>query len=164
LEVAANGFARVRGGYGGTVSRAEISIDVPPERVWAVLADPDSYSRWVVGSKNVRDADAGFPAPGTRFHHTVGIGPISIDDHTKVLAADPPRRLELLARARPLANAHVTIEVRPASAGSTVSMSESAGDLLSKLLINPLTGPLISVRNAESLQRLRQLSEAGKHR
>ena len=146
------------------MARAEISIDAPPEHVWEVLSDPGSYCRWVVGSKRIRDADAGFPAPRTRFHHTVGFGPIGIDDHTEVIAADPPRRLELLARARPLATARVTIEVRPVAAGSRVTMSESAGGLLSTLLINPLTGPLIRGRNAESLRRLRQLIETGRDR
>ena len=35
----------------------EIEIDAPPERVWEVLANPESFDDWVVGAKDVRDAD-----------------------------------------------------------------------------------------------------------
>ena len=79
-----------------------------------MLADPDSYAYWVVGSKRIRDADASWPAPGSRFHHTVGVGPLTVDDHTESLAADRPRRLVLRANARPLGVAKVEIELEPA--------------------------------------------------
>ena len=58
------------------MARNQRDIDAPPERVFAVLADPRCYPEWVVGSKEIRAADPGFPAPGTRFHHTVGVGPL----------------------------------------------------------------------------------------
>src|SRR4028119_1005022 len=44
----------------------EIHIDTPPERVFAVLADWRSYGDWVVGSRLMRGADPGRPAPGPR--------------------------------------------------------------------------------------------------
>ena len=31
----------------------EIEIEAPPERVWAVLADPQCFDDWVVGAQNV---------------------------------------------------------------------------------------------------------------
>ena len=39
-------------------------MPVAPEAVWGILADSASYGHWVVGSKHIRDADAGFPAAG----------------------------------------------------------------------------------------------------
>src|SRR3954451_21888989 len=51
-------------------------MDAPPDEVFAVLADARSYGEWVVGSKDVRAADPGFPAPGSRFPHSVGLGPL----------------------------------------------------------------------------------------
>ena len=62
-------------------------MPVPPEAVWGALADPGGYGYWVVGSKEIRDADPGWPAPGSRFHHTIGFGPFALDDHTQALEA-----------------------------------------------------------------------------
>ena len=92
-------------------------IPTPPETVWRVLADPESYAYWVVGSKRIRAADPSWPAAGSRFHHTVGFGPFTVDDHTESVADEPPRRLELRAKARPLGLAEVILELEPAGGG-----------------------------------------------
>ena len=60
-----------------------------------MLSDPRAYDGVVVGSRRVRWFDAGWPVPGSRFHHTVGFGPVTIRDHTEVLGDDLPARLEL---------------------------------------------------------------------
>jgi uncharacterized protein YndB with AHSA1/START domain len=134
-------------------------ISAPPERVFDVLADPDSYGYWVVGSKRIRDADAAFPAAGTRFHHAVGFGPIDVKDHTEVLESDPPRLLKLKAKARPLGTAHVTLTIAPEGEGSRVRMVEDPGDTLTAFVFNPLTHLLVRGRNEESLRRLARLAE-----
>jgi uncharacterized protein YndB with AHSA1/START domain len=81
------------------MARNQRLIAASPERVFSVLSDPDSYGHWVVGSETIRDADEGWPAVGTRFHHRVGWGPIKVNDHTEVLAVDAPNRLQLKATA-----------------------------------------------------------------
>jgi hypothetical protein len=43
--------------------------------------------------------------------------------------------------------------------GTHVTMTEVAGDPLSKLALNRLTGPLVRHRNVESLRRLRRITE-----
>ena len=65
-------------------------MPVPPEAVWDVLADPGEYGYWVVGSKVIRDADPRWPEPGSRFHHTIGFGPFTLDDHTVALETERP--------------------------------------------------------------------------
>ena len=65
-------------------------ISAPPERVFAVLSDPQSYGDWVVGSDTIRDADSAWPDAGSRFYHRVGAGPLKLNDHTEVLEVDPP--------------------------------------------------------------------------
>jgi uncharacterized protein YndB with AHSA1/START domain len=143
------------------VARNTRVIGAPPERVFAVLADPDSYGHWVVGSDTIRGADPGFPAVGTRFHHRVGFGPIKVNDHTEVLSVDPPRCLKLRARARPLGTALVTLTLEARGPGHTlVTMIEDAGDPLTRLVFNPLTHLLVRGRNAESLRRLEELAVA----
>jgi len=137
----------------------EIHIDTSPERVFAVLADWRSYGDWVVGSRYMRGADPGFPAAGTRFHHQVGVGPLHLNDHTKVLEVDQPRKLVLKAKARPLGTAIVDMTMEPEGSGTKVTMREDPGDTLSAFVFNPLTHLLVRGRNTESLDRLKRLAE-----
>lgn len=139
-----------------------IQLGVPPERVFAVLADPNSYGDWVVGSDTIRDADPNWPAVGSRFYHRVGIGPFKLNDHTEVVDADPPHKLVLHARARPLGTALVTMILEPRDGGTWVTMKETAGDALSLLGINPLTDWLVHLRNNESSRRLKRIAETGR--
>jgi uncharacterized protein YndB with AHSA1/START domain len=133
-------------------------IPVPPQTVWDVLADPDSYAHWVVGSKRIRDADRSWPAPGSRFHHTVGFGPFTVDDHTESLAYDPPRRLELRAKARPLGTAKVTLELEPQDGGTLVRLTENPAGIQRPLALFPPLQLLTKARNAESLARIERLA------
>jgi uncharacterized protein YndB with AHSA1/START domain len=142
------------------VTAVTLAIDAPVEDVFAVLADPYSYGHWVVGSDTIRDADPGWPAQGTRFHHRVGTGPVKTNDHTEVLDVNRPYLLELKANARPFGTAKVTLLLSPRRPDSTeVTMVETAGDALSRVLFNPLVQPLLVLRNKESLRRLKQLAE-----
>ena len=126
--------------------------------VWDALADAGTYGDWVVGSKRIRAADASWPAAGSRFHHTVGVGPLSLDDHTESLEADPPSLLRLRAKARPLGTAQVTLELTPSNGGTFVRMTENPDGLSSVLGLNPLVHLLTMVRNAESLRRLEEIA------
>jgi uncharacterized protein YndB with AHSA1/START domain len=137
------------------VATIERTMSASPEAVWDVLADAGEYRHWVVGSKDVRDADPAFPAPGTRFYHAVGVGPLTVNDHTEVIAAEPVARLQLRAKARPLGTALVTMEIEPdGTGGASVRMSERPDGVYAPLALNPLVHLLIKVRNAESLRRL----------
>ena len=135
-------------------------IAAPPEAVWRVLADPASYGHWVVGSKRIRDADPSWPAPGSRFHHTIGFGPFTIDDHTESVAYDPPRRLELRAKARPLGVAKVTLELEARDGGTLVSITENPAGIQRPLALFPPLQLLTKARNAESLARIERLATA----
>ena len=138
----------------------ETHIDAPPERVFAVLADYSAYGEWVVGSRLMRGADPDFPAAGTKFHHQVGIGPLHLNDHTKVLEVDQPRKLILKAKARPfLGTAIVDITLEPRDGGTHVTLREDPGDSITAFIFNPLTHLLVRGRNTESLERLKKLAE-----
>ncbi len=138
------------------MSRASITVDAPPSRVFDVLSDPESYGQWVVGSKEVRDADPEFPAPGTRFHHTIGFGPLTVSDHTVVEELKRPQRIKLRAKARPIGTAKVTLELKRKGRSKTrVTMIEDPADPLSALaFFHPLMLLLMRGRNEESLRRL----------
>jgi uncharacterized protein YndB with AHSA1/START domain len=100
-------------------------MPVPPAAVWDALSDSGGYGYWVVGSKVIRDADPAWPAPGTKIHHTVGLGPFEISDHTEVVESEAPRRLQLRAKGRPLGTAKVTLELAPRAGGTEVRMTEN---------------------------------------
>jgi uncharacterized protein YndB with AHSA1/START domain len=133
-------------------------MPVPPEAVWGVLADPAGYEYWVVGSKTIRDADPGFPSPGTRFHHTIGFGPLTVRDHTEVLEAEPPRAMRLRTKGRPLGLATVTMRLTPEKCGTTVEMVEHPAGPFGFLALNPLVHAATKLRNARSLMRLEDLA------
>jgi uncharacterized protein YndB with AHSA1/START domain len=133
-------------------------MPVPPEAVWDVLAQPDSYGYWVAGSKAIRDAEPGWPAPGSKFHHTIGFGRLTLADHTVALETERPHRLRLRAKGRPVGTATVTLELAHKDGGTLVTMSEHPDGLFSLLALNPLLQAFTRVRNAESLMRLEELA------
>jgi uncharacterized protein YndB with AHSA1/START domain len=143
------------------VATTRTLIEATPDRVFDILADPEAYADWVVGSSVIRDADASWPAVGARFHHKVGVWPLRVKDNTKVIAVDRPHRLKIHARARPLGTACVELVMEPRADGTQITMYETAGDTLSRLLMNPLTDWLIHLRNVESLRRLKRIAETG---
>jgi uncharacterized protein YndB with AHSA1/START domain len=143
------------------MARAQLAFGASPETVWQVLADPQAYGHWVVGSSEIRGWDPAWPAVGTRFHHRVGVRPLTIADHTEVVEAEAPRLLVLRAKARPLGVARVEMRIEPHPAGSLVTMIEApdvpfGGRLL---LMLPWMVVLLRLRNGESLRRLRKLAE-----
>jgi uncharacterized protein YndB with AHSA1/START domain len=137
----------------------EIHIGVPPERVFAVLSEPRSFARWVVGSSEIRRADPGWPSVGTAFEHRVGIWPFTLADNSEVVQCEPPGLLKLLVKARPFSRAYVTLNLKTSNGGTRLSMDEVAADARSRLFFNALTDPLVHLRNNVSLRRLKALSE-----
>ncbi len=135
----------------------EIHIAAPPGRVFDVLSSGQRYAEWVVGAKRIRAVDGTWPEPGSRFHHTVGIGVLAVHDNTKVLQLEPPRRIVLVARARPFGRAEVELVVESDGAGTRVRMREEPTGAPG--VVKRLLDPTIRSRNAEALRRLRGLCE-----
>jgi hypothetical protein len=132
----------------------------PPAAVFAVLADGWRYADWVVGAKRIRAVDPTWPAPGSRFHHKVGVGPAEIKDCSQCEAVDPPRSITLKVNVWPAGTAHVRLDLAPAEDGGTeITMEELPLEGLLKTLDNPLQRALLSARNTESLRRLSRLAE-----
>lgn len=124
-----------------------------------MLADADNYAHWVVGARDIRDADPRFPAAGTSFRHTLALGPIDLKDESQVIASDAPRHLVLHVRARPLGRAKVEMDLVAEAGGTRVTMREGPASLLARLLYNPLMDLLLHGRNVEALRRLARLAE-----
>ena len=130
-----------------------------PDGVFDALVDARQYPTWLVGARRVRVRDSNWPNPGASFDHRVGAGPIEIGDRSTVLANDPPWRLDLLVRARPLLAATVHFELHPVDGGTRLVMDERPAGRFR--LLAPLIAPLVKLRNERSLRNLAALLDGG---
>ena len=134
------------------------TVKASPDQIWAVLADPYTYERWVVGAKDIRTADGTWPEQGSTLQHTSGLGPLNLKDNTKVIESDPQRRLVLEARGRPLGIARIEIELKPQGSCTMVTMTEYAVRPELAKRLNPVLNPFLHSRNSEALRRLDDLT------
>ena len=131
-----------------------------PEQVLAILHDGWTYPVWVVGASRMRDVDDGWPAPGTKLHHSFGVWPLVLDDTTEALEFQPGRRLVLEARGWPVGKARVDITIKADGDGSLVSIDEDITDGPAMLVPEPIRVAGIDLRNRETLRRLAYLAES----
>ncbi len=141
------------------MATVETPIDRPADEVMDVLLDPTTYPSWLVGCQGIRGIDPEWPAPGARFHHRFGIvGPLTVDDYSRVLAVQPRRCLRLEVRARPAGRGEATFTVEPVSPSSCrVELHEVPIGVLTPA--RPLLDPPTILRNRKSLARLRAFVE-----
>ena len=102
-------------------------------------------------------------AVGSRFHHRVGLGPLTIADSTELLELEPDRLLRLAVRARPLVSAIVTFTVLGQGDRCVVGFEEEPGPRAIGNLVRPLLDPVTHVRNHLSLKRLADLPALHPH-
>jgi uncharacterized protein YndB with AHSA1/START domain len=140
------------------MTRNHIVIDAAPSKVYDVLMDASCYPRWVVGAKDLRGTDPGWPRKGTRFHHRVGAGIANLEDWSRIVDKKPNRRVVLDAQFRPLGAAKITLDLRPKARGSKthVTMTEQPKGPV-RWVWNPVASAGLKARNALSLRRLRRL-------
>lgn len=142
-----------------TVRTVTRRTTVPPDQVFAVLADGWSYASWVVGASRVRDVDATWPAAGSRIHHSFGLWPVVVDDVSTVLEVDPGRHLRLQAAGRPVGEATVDITLHPEGDGCRVAIKEDATRGPGTLVPSVLRQMAVVPRNVEALRRLCLIAE-----
>lgn len=130
-----------------------------PQQVWSVLADGWLYPSWVVGASRIRAVDTNWPAVGSRIHHSVGLWPLLLDDHTRVLAATKQHEVRLLARAWPFGEAEVVIRLHPREGGCRIEMIEEATSAPMRWVPQRAQRLAILPRNLECARRLALLAE-----
>lgn len=136
---------------------------VPPSAIWSVLADGWLYASWVVGASRIRDVDPGWPAAGSRIHHSIGAWPALIDDETEVVRAVPDELLVLRAKGWPVGEAVVELRIEAAGDGACeVTMLEDATAGPGAVVPRAARQVPIAARNREALRRLVLLAE-GRH-
>lgn len=139
-------------------------VHAPAAAVWSVLADGWLYATWVVGASRIREVEPTWPQPSSRLHHSFGVWPALIDDHTEVITSDPGRELLLKARGWPAGEAHVRIKISSTGEhSSVVSIAEDASAGPGTLIPRSLRQVVLNPRNTETLNRLALVAE-GQHR
>jgi uncharacterized protein YndB with AHSA1/START domain len=136
-------------------------FDAPPADVFRVLVAPETYPRWLIGAADIRDVDDSWPAVGSRFHHRVGIGPLSLPDHTEVVAIEDGELLRLRVKARPFIAAVVTFHLVGDGGRCVLTMEEEPDRRIIGNVVRPVLDPMIHMRNHRSLRRLDELITAG---
>jgi len=112
-------------------------IERRPEQVWEVLADPATYSRWVVGVADSEPGGGAWPDVGAELAYRVVLGPWTGSGRTTVRRSQAPDALELEVDSGPLGTARIAVEIRPwGRAESIVVLDE-----------HPLRGPAGSLHN-----------------
>ncbi|MBO0728033.1 MAG: SRPBCC family protein [Acidimicrobiaceae bacterium] len=134
-------------------------VRADPVAVWSVLADPRSYSGWVLGTSDVVEVRGHWPAEGSSFQYLAKLGGLRISDTTFVRVSEPPSRLELEARLGRFGVLRVSFVILRWGAASVVAVDE-----------HPLGGPLLVLdslfldtaftwRNKHLLRRLARVAE-----
>ena len=73
----------------------------------------------------MRAVDPSSPQPGSTIHHSIGIGPVLLNDSTEVLDCVPGQELVLLANGRPMGKARITLRLSDlADSGCHIEMAE----------------------------------------
>jgi len=139
------------------MASASREIHASVHAVFAALADPTTYPTWLAGASDVREVEDGWPAPGSKFFHQVGVGPFTLRDSSMVLDIVPDRSLRLAVRARPVISAVVTFTLVGDDERCVVTFEEEPAHRLIGNLVRPVLDPITHVRNHWSLERLDEL-------
>jgi hypothetical protein len=147
------------GGQDSVMASVNVLVRRPPEQVWDVLCDGRAYASWVLGTREVRAVDDGFPAVGTAIHYTVGWGPLALRGTTTVRVAEQGRLLGLEADAGLLGTARIVIELNPWGQDTVVVLDEHPLTGTGAWLHNPVTDVVSLVRQEPMMRRLARLVE-----
>jgi uncharacterized protein YndB with AHSA1/START domain len=150
----------------GSPREAESPLTVKREiaasrtQVWAVMADGWTYSQWVVGNSRMRAVSPDWPEVGSTIHHSVGVWPLLLDDHTVVEECVPLERLVLLAKGRPFGKARITLRLFDLEGGGCrIEMAEVPVGAPMGWVPNRLALAAAIPRNRECTWRLAAIAE-----
>ena len=124
-----------------------------------MFADPYSYSRWVVGTKAILSADPSWPADGSVFRYSAGLGPLSFQGETVVRECESCNQLELEADAHMFA-ARISLTVKAWGDGSLAGIEEHLIRGPAVLLDNPFVDLVLEFRNGWLVRNLRSVVES----
>lgn len=133
-------------------------VKCPPHGVWRVLANGDSYARWVVGTQKILRVDPTWPAVDAELRFQAGLGPLHIKDSCIVRICEPQHRLELEAIAQPFGTARIAFTLTPWGDYTLVTLTEHPLLGSGARLYGPISERLLHLRNRSLLINLAQVA------
>ena len=141
------------------MATTDITIDAPAHAVYESLLDAWTYEVWVGGAKTIRDVDPAWPAPGSRFHHSIGAGPLSTRDETRMIRHAKDQLVELEVHLWPIGEGIVRLELADLGDRTHVTMSEDFVSGPAAWANNTVQQLMIRLRNDVSLDKLKTVVE-----
>jgi uncharacterized protein YndB with AHSA1/START domain len=135
-------------------------VKCPPDRVWHVLADGESYAQWVVGTQDILHVNPAWPAVGAVLRFRVGVGRFRFEDSCVVRICEPESRLELEAMAERLGSARIAFTLLPWGTNTLVLLDEHPLLGPGARLQGPMTELMLHLRNRRLLGNLARLAVA----
>ncbi|WP_324789576.1 SRPBCC family protein [Streptomyces sp. H51] len=135
-------------------------IKESPATVWSVLADPERYAEWVVGTSASRPLRGRWPEVGSALGYEVNLGPVVLRNETVVRGCQEGSAVELEAHAGFLGTARIAIELRPWGEECLVVVDEHPLRGAGGVLHNWAFEAFIQVRHRAMLARLAKVCEA----
>lgn len=139
-----------------------IQTDAPPERVWALLMDPERLGDWVTAHCDVSDVPEGGLTEGSSFRQTLKIAGSKFGVRWTINELEEPR-LAVWSGAGPKGStAKVRYELEPSQGGTRFRYCneyELPGGAFGKLAGTVASTPAKRAM-ASSLKRLKRLVEA----
>jgi uncharacterized protein YndB with AHSA1/START domain len=132
-----------------------------PDQVFDHLLDPWEYPKWLLGASNMRRVDDDWPSVGSNFHHTVGWGPVKVNDRSEIVELERPHKLVLYVKATPLVQGKVTFTLDEEPGGGTLLTLQEEPAIPVGNLVRPVLDPTTHVRNRRSLHQLADLMHDG---
>lgn len=148
------------------MDRAELTVDAPPERVWALVSDITRAGEWSPEATGGRWRDATGPAVGARFVGGNRHGRLRWSTHCRVTESEPGRRFTFVVSESRTAWGWV---LEPAGAGThVVAWREGVGRPALPVRLLQRSGILGSDREgmmrdglARSLESVKRIAERG---
>lgn len=142
------------------MAQNRIICAAPPERVFDVLAYPAHYAYIVPGTRRIRRFDPDWPTPGSRFHHSLGVGVTVLRDVTTCVEVDPPHRLVVRAHMRPLAVNETVFRLRARRDATLVEVEEvPVAGPAARPRVAAVVDRILWLRNGMLVRRLRTVVE-----
>lgn len=145
----------------------KITIDAPPERVWATIMDPAKWGDWVTIHRSAELRTRSPEEPGALLDQVLHMRGVSFKVHWTLDSVKRPLRAHWIGRGPALSKASITYRLNGPPAGPTVfeytNEFQAPGGPLGAVASRVIIGSEPQREAQQSLLRLKALLEQSSH-